>query len=139
MTEIAQELENDEADIIAGWRKVKVNGEDIEVREFTFAQEMEALAIAQPIINELAELFGESTNADNIQIELVFSRHREAFLQLLAISTGRDAKWLSKIPGRAGHTLYLTFWIMNQHFFVQRVAGRYLMSRPGLGVKPESA
>lgn len=118
-----------EIEILIGKRTVEVGGEQIEVREFTFEQEFEALPVAGPIIHALADLFSGEDEPDELALELVFAQHREAFYRLLSISTGREPAWLRALPGRDGRLLYLTFWAVNQHFFIQRVANRYLAAR----------
>jgi len=121
-----QDSNQTEADIVAGLRELRIAGETVEVREFTFAQELRALQIGEGVIHALSALYSESDEPPFSAIERIFAEHAEALFELLSISTGKDTKWIEALPGREGYLLYLTFWSVNSHFFVDRVVSEQL-------------
>lgn len=119
----------EELDILAGLRTVTIQGEAIEVREFSFTQEMQVLPLSAPIIREMAEVFTQEAAPDELAIDAVFARHAEALYQLLAVSIDRPVDWIKTLPGQDGSALLMTFWSVNRHFFIRRVTARYIMDQ----------
>lgn len=122
----------DETRIVMGFDEVEIQGKSIKVNEFTFPQELKALSIAEPVINEIADLYVKGGDPDMLVIERVFYEHADAMINLLSISTGKPVEWFNALPGKYANALFLTFWGMNSHFFTQRIASRFIMGNPAL-------
>lgn len=122
----------DETRIVLGFDSVVINGEKITVSEFGFTQELDALSIAEPIIKCLADMYLDGKDPSMLDIEVVFTKHKDAMLGLLSISTGKPIDWFNTLKGKHVSPLFLTFWGMNSHFFTQRIASLYIMGHPDL-------
>lgn len=127
-----QDTAQKETRIILGFDEVEVNGETVKVNEFTFTQELKALAIAEPIIGAIADLYIKGEDPDMLAIETVFATHAEAMIELLSISTSKPIEWFNSLTGKYTSPLFFAFWGVNSHFFTQRIASRYLMGNPDL-------
>ncbi len=126
----APDKTEDETRIVMGFDEIELDNETVKVSEFTFTQELKALAIAEPIIKAIAELYVNSSEPDMLNIEKVFAMHAEVLVQLLSISTTKPVEWFNLLPGRYANTIFLTFWGVNSHFFTQRVVSQYVMTHP---------
>jgi len=116
-------------------RMLTLGGESIEVREFSFLQEMDALPIARPIIRDLTKAFGSDESPGFSAVEEIFYIHREAFLHLLELSTGKTIEWMSDLSGDEAQLLSMTFWSVNKRFFISRVVTRTIEQHPELAKK----
>ncbi len=123
---------DEEAEILHPERTLALGGKQVTVRELTFAQEMQALPVAEPIIKGLAELFSGDEEPGFSDLEAVFYTHSDAFLALVAMATGEPESWISGLSGAEGQVLALTFWSVNRRFFISRVVVKSLEREPGL-------
>ena len=101
---------------------VEIDGEQVEVREFRYLDGLKATAIARPIIAGYRRLLDEQGEAFEPEaLDEVIGEHAEAWTELLAISTGRDAAWVRSLSDGEGVALSLAFWEANGPFFVRRL------------------
>ena len=117
---MAKQTENESA-ILFPDQTITLGGEKITVREFYFLQEMEALPLAMPIINDLARVFGGDDDPGFTVIEQIFYQYQEAFFSLLSMATGKPAEWIKQLKADEGPVLGMTFWSGNRRFFISRV------------------
>ena len=117
---MAKQTENESA-ILFPDQTITLGGEKITVREFYFLQEMEALPLAMPIINDLARVFGGDDDPGFTVIEQIFYQYQEAFVSLLSMATGKPAEWIKQLKADEGQLLGMTFWSVNRRFFISRV------------------
>lgn len=132
---MGKDKKNNEGDILFPERTLTLNGEKVEVREFTFREEMQAIMVAEEIIADLANLYKSEKEPSFQKIEKLFATHEAAFFELVSLSTGKSVEWLQALPGREGHVLLMTFWSVNSHFFIQRVVMETLATMPTLAEK----
>lgn len=119
-----------ELEIINAMRSVTLQGETIEVKEFSFRQEMEVSQYTAGIVNDLRDVLIGQENPDMLDIEIVFCKHPESYLKLLSMSTGKPVDWIGNLKGREGYGLFMAFWAVNAHFFTQRMLMSLRKSHP---------
>lgn len=122
----------DDLEVLHPERMLTLGGETIEVREFSFLQEMDALPIAQPIIRDLAKAFGGEESPGFSDVEQIFYRNREGFVRLLELATCKSTEWMEKLAGGEAQMLAMTFWSVNRRFFISRVVARTIEASPDL-------
>ncbi|NAW33246.1 DUF6631 family protein [Halomonas alimentaria] len=99
---------------------VTIEGEEILVREFRYLEGLRAIALARPLFAELARILEEG-EIDALALDGLIAEHHEAWIQLMAISTGKDESWIEGLRDRDGQTLSMTFWRVNSGFFMRRL------------------
>jgi hypothetical protein len=98
---------------------VKVNGEDIHIKPFTFGQLLKALKHLSNIGNS----FTTGENLDDTSALLrVFSYHTEDVMGLLILATGKDKEFFENLDPEIGIDLAMAAWRVNQDFFAQKLA-----------------
>ncbi len=123
MSKETQATKKTDAEILFPDEDIKIGDEVITVREFTFAESLKAVRLAQPIIRGLAAPLTE-LDEDNLSyndIDIVFAEHADNFMQLLAMTTGKDPEWIAQLPEADGQLLAMTFWSINSGFFTRRI------------------
>lgn len=100
-----------------------IAGEQVTVRELTFAQGLRATAAARPIVERL-RADGEADRAPDV-LALV-EEHPESWITLLAIATDHDPAWVEGLRDDEGLALAMAFLTVNRGFFVRRL--RVLMA-----------
>jgi hypothetical protein len=111
----------EEAEILFPDADIVIGGETITVREFGFIEAMKVEPIAWPIIEALADIGTDWESVDFRQVMMVFADNAEAFVQLIAASTGKSPEWVAELNDRDGNAIANTFWRVNQGFFVRRL------------------
>jgi hypothetical protein len=99
---------------------LNIAGEQVEVREFRYLQGLQALPLARPILVGLGELLQDQT-LDPLALEALIAEHQDAWLALIAISTGRPVAWIQGLRDGEGMRLSLAFWRVNAGFFMRRL------------------
>lgn len=114
----------DQADVLAPPSTEEIAGELVTVREYSWADALRAAPFARPIVDEFRSLFehlGPDGEVEMEDLEAVFAKHADAFLELVAIATDRPVSWLQELPSEDGLVLMYQFWNCNQHFFTGRL------------------
>ncbi|MBB3231703.1 DUF6631 family protein [Halomonas stenophila] len=99
---------------------LRIGGEKIRVREFRYAEGLRAIALGRPILAALRE----HLEADDIEPEVldgVIAEHSDAWLQLIAMSIGKDVAWVEQLADADGLSLSMAFWRVNSAFFMRRL------------------
>lgn len=96
--------------------------EEVEVREFRFGQAGRVMPIARPLLQEFASLDAEGSELHELQ-----AKHWGAFLQLLALATGKPVEWIEALPDEAGEAISNAFWQVNAPFFARRLVAEAQM------------
>lgn len=109
-----------ELDILFPNRQLLVGGEEVTVREFTYLEALRLGAKALPLLIAMEEA-GRDT-PDLLLLDRLLPQYVDIWFDLLAVATGRDTDWLKALGNRDGERLMLTFWAVNQDFFVRRIA-----------------
>jgi len=127
--ERSRATENDLA-ILFPERELVLRGETVTVREFSFEESLRAGAIAQPILAELGQLI-ETTGTESTypDLEELFARHARAYIELIALATGKPVEWIATLPGKEGDQLAMAFWVVNSGFFTRRLQMRAMSLR----------
>ena len=99
---------------------VPVEGEEILVREFRYLEGLRAITLARPLFADLAKIL-EGGEIDALALDGLIAEHHEAWIQLMAISTGEPAAWIEGLRDRDGQALSMTFWRVNSAFFMRRL------------------
>ena len=101
---------------------ISVGKEKITVHEFRYREGLDAAALAGPILADLRALMAEVGGEISPEaLDQLIARHREIWLQLIAISCGRDIEWLAKLPDRNAMQIQIAFWGANSDFFMRRL------------------
>jgi len=112
----------DEADVLLPDQVVTVNGESVTVREFTLMQELRLAGKSGPILEALRKAsFDGDEDITQQQLEQVFAEHEATFCELLAAACDKPVGWVYRVRGREGAALFMTFWSVNRHFFLDRM------------------
>lgn len=108
-----------------------VGGEQVTVHEFSFAEELELLPLARPILEGLRRLLADAVAGEAAgetgagisaeALDLLISEHRETWLTLIARNIGHPVEWVRRLPGSDGQSLSLAFWGAAGAFFLKRL------------------
>ena len=104
--------------------EVAIQGEKITVKEYSFIQGLQVDRFAKHLMSGLLALFSGETEDDAFEysaLAAVFAADPEAMLRLLALATGKKAKWIATLPDEEGQRLLMTWWAVNKDFFVRRL------------------
>lgn len=101
--------------------------EDVTVREFRFGQAARVMPIAKDLLADFAAVTLDDD--DTTSLHALQAKHWDAFLDLLAISTGKPRAWLEALPDEAGQLIGFAFWQANGPFFVRRLVAEAEMLR----------
>jgi len=108
---------------------VSVGGRDLVVRELTFAEQMRYGHLMAPIAQTLTTIPSdqvEGVDGVNVIYDALAS-HAEALVELVAVSCGQPVEWVAELRPVEGENLLLTWWGVNQGFFLRRVQRARLM------------
>lgn len=124
----------EEMEILIGQREIEIAGETITVREYTFVEGLRVDAIACRLKTELSELFvggedGPELVFDLNRLDAVLGENADEFIQLQSMASGRSVAWVEGLNNADGQLLKMTWWMVNQHFFVNRLTQGYLVRR----------
>lgn len=113
--------------------------EQVTVREFRFGQAGEVIPIARPLLEDFAGLDVEAGSLDDLAplFELQ-AKHWAAFLELVAIATGRPREWVEALPDADGQRLAVAFWQVNTPFFVRRLVAEVATLRDAVASRMSS-
>lgn len=112
----------EELDVLLPDRDITLsNGETVTVHEFRFYEALKLEPVAMPIIQSFADLGEDWESVEVHRLLSIFSSHADEFTQLLAASAHRDVDWVKGLPDKDGSMLSVTFWSVNQSFFVRRL------------------
>nr|WP_244261072.1 DUF6631 family protein [Pseudomonas aeruginosa] len=104
-------------------RQLAVGGVEVTVRELTFSEQLRHNHLLAPLADALAAVPPEQLDGPE-SINVIFdalARHADALRELLAISCGQSVDWVDALPADDGEALVLTWWTVNNGFFVRRL------------------
>ncbi|MGI0451543.1 DUF6631 family protein [Pseudomonas aeruginosa] len=93
------------------------------VRELSFSEQLRHNHLLAPLADALAAVPPEQLDGPE-SINVIFdalARHADALRELLAISCGQSVDWVDALPADDGEALVLTWWTVNNGFFVRRL------------------
>jgi hypothetical protein len=130
-------MEND-LEILYPDQTVTVGAETVTMREYRYREGLEAAGLARLFLAGLRALMTDT--GEEIALEAIdglIAEHRETWLQLVALSCGREVEWLAQLPNHEAMKLHLAFWGVNGPFFTQRlVLAAAFAQRPKAGRSP---
>jgi hypothetical protein len=115
-----------DAEILFPEKVLTIKGETITVKEITFTQGLKLGRIVQALISDLSSLFAERENADYEDLAEVFAEHEPVLMDILAITTGKEATYFNDISDSDGQSLMMTLWTVNGDFFTRRLVSKSL-------------
>lgn len=121
----------DDLEILAPDVTLELAGEAVTVMEYRFLTGLQADAMMKPFRQALVALFANARPGDFDYAELaaVFGRYPVLVRDLIALSIQRPPDWVAQLSDDDGQTLLMTWWRVNSHFFVQRLAPDILARR----------
>lgn len=96
-------------------------GEEVMVREFRYAEGLRAAALARPLLAGLRALIEAQGDIEPEALDGLIGEHQAVWVDLLAMSAGRDAEWVGGLTDRDGLALSMAFWRANGPFFTRRL------------------
>lgn len=111
----------EDAEILFSDETITIGKEQIVVREFRYLEGLAATPIARPIIQGLRELVAHSGDFEPEALDELIATNRDAWLELVSMSTGKPVEWIAGLRDRAGTDLSLAFWRVNGPFFTRRL------------------
>jgi hypothetical protein len=112
--------EADDLAVLAPDAEITLAGEAVTVREYTFGEQLRHGAL----LTELTEAMRPAFALKEGDVGALFdalAAHHEALLAAIALAVDRAAEWVAALSGEDGETLMLTWWRVNQGFFVRRL------------------
>lgn len=118
----AHPVEVDEVDVLFAPQRVwEINGETIEVKEFTFGQLPKAIKLLKTVGHLFAIHSQQGTISSPEAIMQIVSEGGDDVIELLAFNVGKKREWFDTVPADTGIELLLHFLIINISFFTNRV------------------
>ena len=137
MTGAAQQAkppERSEAEELFPERLVTVRdpdtGEDVDVRvtELNYLDSVKARRGTRELVDDVAAAVLEDRELTEV-IELAVDRHFDAWLMLIALSTGHDEEWIGRLREQDGDAVARAMWACNGDFFFRLTARKVEMLR----------
>lgn len=119
-----------ELEILHPDREIEIGGEQITVREYSWAESIDLGRIAAPILEDLSRLFGDDDPSLE-GLQAVLEGHKDALFRLIAAAIDRPVDWIARLSDADGLLLLHSFWRVNSGFFVRRLVMRRA-SRPAV-------
>lgn len=112
-----------ELEVLFPDREIRVAGQTVTVRELRFAEQLRHHHRLAPLAAALAE--AEPTELGGLdsvnRIYDLLAAHEEQVIALVAVCCDRDEEWVRELPAADGENLLLTWWGVNNGFFIRRV------------------
>lgn len=108
-------------------RELTLGGVKVVVREYGNVEWLRALAVAEPLVAEIAVLIACDAVPTYERVLRVIAEHIDGLLPLILQSVDRDRAWLDSLKNAEVEVLLMAWWGANGHFFVQRAANRAAM------------
>lgn len=119
---MGEQKADDDSQVLYPDATITIDGRDIEVREFRYEEGLRAAAIARPIITAMRDMLPENdSEIDLTALEQIMGDNAQAWMELIALSTGQDVDWLRSLSDRDGLNLSILFWEVNAPFFTRRL------------------
>ncbi|MEI1029104.1 DUF6631 family protein [Pseudomonas aeruginosa] len=143
----ADSAPDDSLSVLFPDRQLAVGGVEVTVRELSFSEQLRHNHLLAPLADALAAVPPEQLDGPE-SINVIFdalARHADALRELLAISCGQSVDWVDALPADDGEALVLTWWTVNNGFFVRRLWRPRLLamalasSPPGAESSPTSS
>lgn len=106
-----------ELDALLPERELTIGGKTVVVYPFTLRDTLQVMAMAQPLIDDLGQLFLQSSTVYVYDVQLILSKHAEITEQLIARSVRESVDWVANLSTGDGLVLFDTFWTVNVDFF----------------------
>lgn len=108
-----------------------IDGEEITVHEYRFFDGLAIRAQAAPFFDGLYQVLGQQGGPPPSfdDIEMMIANHVELVKALVAMSVKRPVEWVAQLGEADGDALLMTWWQVNQNFFIRRVMRRALQER----------
>jgi len=114
--------ESNESAILFPGRTLTLAGEEVLAHEFKYLEGLKAAAIAQPLLSDLSAMIQNNAEMGLPDLDRIIGNNSEIWMQLLALSIGKDAAWVADLDDADGTLLSMTFWELNGPFLLRRVA-----------------
>lgn len=104
-------------------REITIAGVPLTVRELRFEEQAAHNAVLAGLADALGAIPPDALQTESgINIVLdVLAAHWEGVRTLVAVSTGQPLAWVRGLSGEDGEDLALTWWAVNQGFFLRRL------------------
>lgn len=112
-------------------RDIEVGGRTVTVRELRFQEQIRHNAVLAPLADAFADIApdvlasGEGVN----RVWDVLAAHWGGVRTLVAASVDQSVEWVESLSGPDGEALVLTWWSVNQGFFLRRLLRPTLVRR----------
>ncbi|UIO45633.1 DUF6631 family protein [Pseudomonas aeruginosa] len=121
-------------------RQLTVGGVEVTVRELSFSEQLRHNHLLAPLGDSLAAIPPQKMDSPE-SINVIFDAlalHADALRELIAISCGQSMDWVDALPPDEGEALVLTWWEVNNGFFVRRLWRPRLleMAQPRSALEP---
>lgn len=114
------EPENDDADLLFPDKTVTVAGEQVTVRELTYAQGARLMPLMGRFMADLSALLDAGQDTQDSAVLALLGDHPEAWRALILAATGRDGTWLDSLSDADGMAVQVAAWGANAGFFSRR-------------------
>lgn len=108
----------DDALVLLGKTVAIVDGQEVTVREYSFIETLQLRPLYAPLLADLRDVMQQELPTIEV-IQDILASHAEETVQLMAISAGVEAEWISALNPREGVHLQETWWSVNGPFFMR--------------------
>lgn len=116
-----QTTDNNELQILFPVAELTINGEKIEVKEYTLKQQLQHNAKFVPFITSLRATLGNNKDDFNLdQLMVCLSDNYQDVVELVALSINRSAEYIENLNAREGEDLLMAWWCVNSDFFTRK-------------------
>lgn len=119
---------SEEANILFPEYRLQLDGREVIVREFTFAQGLRLEVVAAPIIRALVAV-ADWAQVDHHAVMSLIADHSDAYFALVSESTGIPVEEIMQMTDRDGQEVAIAFWEVNSGFFISRVLRRLMQDQ----------
>lgn len=107
-----------ELQILMGEGQVRVAGQQLSVREYTFAEGLFIQATARSFLEDLYGVFKPGSTVPSFeQVSEICARNADVILDLMAKSANVERSWVESLAEAEGELLMLAWWRVNSGFY----------------------
>lgn len=98
-----------------------INGEEIEIKEYSLKQQLRHRALFKPFIHALRQQLSrhEAEMGMDAFMDLL-AEHEESVLKMVALSCGKSVEFVENLRGEEAENIFLAWWTVNADFFTRQ-------------------
>nr|DAI22397.1 MAG TPA: hypothetical protein [Caudoviricetes sp.] len=111
----------DKLTILFPAQKLQLNGEEVEIKEYTLLQQLQHNALFMPFVSSLRTTLSKDEAEFGLEpLMACISAHYQDVLDMVALSINKPVEFVNELTGEDADAVLLTWWTVNSDFFTRK-------------------